>query len=304
MIEPENCVGLPSFRMKWIKRIFLALGMVLVVLAVLAGVASHRAHTLPAWYRAQRSTPAQRQAAVQHVQQVLGDTFSWSADMQAQAVRARTQGWDASAATAKTITLSEDEINSFYDAHDDTATAAVAERVNQFMSGFRITLIDGAIVMSGTPKDSEALVSFVLKPKVDDQAHLDLQLTDVMAGILSVPRAALGGTFDKLQVVLAAHVADEQPKAKVDAYGVVNRAEVTAAYSQILLDCLAEQSSDATLFVPFDAKDLSRALAVRLTDIKAGDGVLTLTLRPLTPPERLALSQKINVAASPTTPTR
>jgi len=47
------------------------------------------------------------------------------------------------------------------------------------------------------------------------------------------------------------------------------------------------------VFVPFDAKDLSRALAVRLADIQAGGGKLSVTLRALSPVERESLTQKI-----------
>jgi len=220
--------------------------------------------------------------------------------MLAKTVRSRTEGWDA-ANTAKTITLSQDEINAWYDIHDNTDTAALVERVNPFLRDLRITFIDGAIVISGKPKDSDTVDSLVLKPHVDEQGNLDLRLTDVLVGTLSVPRVFMGKTFAQLQSDLTAHVAAQQSRAGIDAYGAVNRAAMTAAYAQMLLNCLAGQPSEAIFFVPFDFKDSSKALAVRLAAITADDGKMTFTLRALTPEERLALTQKINHAAAPAT---
>jgi len=278
--------------MKWIKPIFRSAAVVLVVLVVLTCVAIHRIHTMPVWYGAPRCTPQQWQEAGRHAKQVFEQTFSWAADMQAKVVRARTEGWD-SADTSITIVLTEDEINAFYDACDNQATAALAELVNEFVTNLRITFIDGGVVMSGKPKDSRTILSFVFKPKVDDQGHLDLQLTDILAGTLRIPRVAMRKTLGKFHDDLAGHLATEGPRARIDAYGVVNRAEIAAAYSQLLLNCLADQASDAIVFVPFDAKDLSRALAVRLADIQAGGGKLSVTLRALSPVERESLTQKI-----------
>lgn len=282
--------------MRFLRSVLLGLGILLVAAISVAAVGAYMYGRQPTWYRRPHWTAAEQKAVANSADQKFADVFSWAAAIQAQRVR-QLKGTpaqpDENPAATKTVTLTEDEVNSFVDNWHDPRHNGWKDKLSPYFSDGRIVLQKRRLILAGESKDLGAVVSISFQPKIDDQGRLDLELSDIDAGRLPLPQALVQGRLDRLEGLLSNHLVDYQQAARMDRTDAVNGSAVAAQMTKLLLNALNGRPSDAVLFVPFDLRDLKRELAVKLTGMTVEDGSMSLTLEPLSLQEQKALLSRI-----------
>jgi hypothetical protein len=271
---------------RWIRLILLALavGLALVVAAALAGVWMY--HGTPGWYYTQSLTPEQSRAAANRADQKFADLISWVASVQAQNIRRRL-GTSGPAdrvdppTPSKTITLSDDELNAFFQSWDNPDKSHMQAAVAPFFSEGRLIFTDDSIILAGKSADFGTLASAQFDPMIDSDGKLWLRFAGIQAGRLPLPRAVVSGKLDHFSTYLKARLSFYQQSADVDPTLTANGPAVAAGMTRLLLDGLNDGPSEPILFIPFDLGNLHRAMPVKLSEIKISRGQIALTVQPL-----------------------
>jgi uncharacterized protein YpmS len=249
----------------------------------------------PSWYHPHVLSEAEQKETANRADQKLADAISWAASVQAQA-RRRELGKTTTGETPigeKTITLSEDELNSFFQSWQNPDKSELQRRLKRYFSDGRVVLAQNEIILAGEAKGYGTLVSLHLQPSIDETGHLRLQWEGISAGMLPVPKSSVGGSLDKAQAALREQMAFWQRSADVDPTLTANAAAAEAGMSHLLLDALNDRASNPIFFVPFDLGDLQSSLAVRISGIQVEDGSITMTLQPLSAGDRAGVLQWI-----------
>jgi uncharacterized protein YpmS len=281
--------------MRWLRRILLLVAILLCGLIAAAGTGAYLYRTRPSWYHVSALSPTEQQDVQNQAQQKLAEVISWAASVQARQVR-QTLG-TASASDQPiaplNVTVSEDELNSFFDAWDSPDKKHFQERLQRYFSNGQLDLWDGRIILAADSKDLGTLASVQLQPRVDEQGKLQLQWEGVSAGMLPVPQAIVGPQMQRLQDLLRGEMSTWQKSAAIDQTCVANMAAVQMAAGRLLLDSMNGQASQPMVFLPFDLSDPHHTVAVRVGGIDVGNRSMTMTLEPLTGSEAAGMLQQI-----------
>jgi hypothetical protein len=283
-----HCVR--AFVMKWLKRIllFAALMLTLVIVAASVGVYMYRGR--PGWYHVRAMTAIQRKEAVNSADQKFADIFSWAAQVQAQQLRKRHgKGTREAPIGPKSVTITEDEINSFADNWQGSDKSTFQSWFKGYFTDVRLVLDDGAMILAGQSRDLGTLVSVEFDPTVDAQGRLHFDLGGIRAGILPVPRGVLGDRLDRLHFWLVGRLTKNQQWSEVDATMVADTCAVGAVTTQLLLDAMDGNASEPLAFVPFNLSNRQQSLTVRISAISVIQGSMTLTLQPIPVTERASV---------------
>lgn len=192
-------------------------------------------------------------------------------------------------ATSRTITLSEDELNSVLDKHEKE----LIDKYGQYISDPYIALYDGRIVLAITLKDADRPLSVHVEPVLDDKGMLLLKIDHLQLGKITVPRGLWGSYLDKLAEQLTPKVEQSRQGARMDPDGLASSDAVASELNRLLLNSLKGKSYDPVLFLPPDPSHMERGYPVKVTDIKINEKGLTLTLVTLTKPEQDQLLARI-----------
>ncbi len=278
---------------KWLKRLLYLIALVLLAMlgASLFGVYLYRG--TPSWYRARVATTQQTKDAANRADQKLLDLFSWAAGARAQQLR-RIHGTakpDEPSVGARTVTFSDDEINSFISTwHWQSAeTSNLQQRISRYFTDGRVVFEDDAIILAGRSPEFGALASAEFYPSLDAQGNLRLDFAALRAGRLPIPRSAVANHLQRLRELLEQQLWLEQSDAKIDPALTANGPALAAAWLRLLLYALDDRPCQAVLVIPFDMSNLRRGLPVKLTAIKVVEGEITLTLEPLAQEDRQKL---------------
>lgn len=283
---------------KWVKRILLT-SLALVVLLVGLGIGANvLRNRRPDWYPKDLPTPEAIAAASKSVTQKVQGLQGWAASSQAKEGRQAAGNVvpsgdpDGDPEPTKTITFTEAELNAFFSQWGDQYHWG--DKYSQYVKDPVLVLQDDRIIIAGTAKDLDTLVSVHLTPHLDEQGKLRLDVTRVMGGSLPLPRALWGGYVQRLGRAMENREAQERPKAEIKPDGSANIHAVSAAMTELLQHALSGEPAEAVLFFPKDHIHAAKeGLPVRLTTIQVKDKTLTLTIVPLTPAERDALLKHI-----------
>jgi uncharacterized protein YpmS len=277
--------------MKWVRRILLLIAIVLCLVVAAAIVGIHLYRGTPSWYRTRVMSEEEQKATANRADQKMADAISWAASVQAQAVRrlAGTAATHESPVESKTITISEDELNAFFDSWQNSDKLQLQRRLSRYFTDGRVVLVDHEIILAGESKELGTVASVHLAPSIDEAGQLHLQWNGVSAGLLPVPQSAISGQLQKLQETLQDEMSFWRRSADVDKTFSANTTAVETGMTRLLLDALNNRVSNPIAFVPFDLRDLSHALVVRLSAIEVSDGSLTVTLQPLGPDDRQSI---------------
>ena len=279
--------------MRWVRRLLLVVAIVLCAVLAAAVFAYFQYRATPDWYRADTMTEQQRKQAANSADQKLADLFSWSAAVQASAVRQIRGDSSQPAPEPKTVTLTESELNAFATAWQGSDNNPIEQKLTRYFSDGRLVLADGRIIFAATSRDLGAVVSVQLLPTVDEQGQLRLQWQGVSVGDLAIPHALISGRLRGLTDQLQDQMSRYQQSAQIDQTLTANSSAVQAMVTRWLLDALSGQASDPTAFVPFDVGDFQQAQAVRLTSVQVTDGSLTLGLAPLSLQDRSSILSRL-----------
>ena len=277
--------------MKWLKRLLCLAGLLLLAAIAFGLLGLYLYHDTPSWYRKRVVTTQQSQDAANSADQKLLDLFSWAASAHAQQLRrlrGKLQPSDQPIGL-KTITLSEDELNSFLNSWKTPGKNELNARISRYFTDGRVIFQPDAIILAGQSPEIDTLVSAEFDPSIDPQGNLRMPLGSLRAGRLPLPQAALAQPLGRLQYLLRQQLSREQTDASIDPALAANGPALTASWLRLLLSALNDTPADPYLIIPFDMTHLNRGLPVKLTAINAAEGEVTLTMEPLVPGERDAL---------------
>jgi hypothetical protein len=191
--------------------------------------------------------------------------------------------------TSRTITLSQDELNSILDKYEQELNA----KYGQYISDPYIAIHDGRIVLAVTLKDANRPLSVHVEPLLNDKGLFMLRIDHLQLGRITVPRGLWGSYLDKLAEQLSPKVEQTRQGARMEADGMASADAVTSALDRLLLNSLKEKGSDAVLFLPADPSHMERGYPVKVTNIKIEEKQLSLTLVTLTKQEQDQLLARV-----------
>ncbi len=283
--------------MKWIKRLLLVIAIGLLGAILFSAGSWYLLQGEPEWY-VLRQTPEQRAEAARRADQKVLSALSWAADAEAYENRLvnRNPASTAPASSrpsAHTITITQSELNAFFGKW--TESFGWDERYGQYLSQPAITLLEGRLVLAGTVKELNAVVSLHFKPELTEGGQLDIHLARVMGGRLPLPEALWSSQRDRLERKLHAILPQLQHAARIKPNGASNMDAVGAAVVRMALNVLDRAPSDAVLFLPIldHAGGETRSVPVKLTDVQIENDTLIVTVEPMDRQERDTLLHRL-----------
>ena len=281
--------------MKWARRILHLVALMLLSIIAFSLIGLYLYRGTPHWYRPALASAQQIKDAANSADQKLLDLFSWAAGAQAERIRKLRgiSGPDDSEGGPKTITLTDDEVTSFFYSWSGPDKVDLEQRISRYFTDGRVIFTNDGIILAGNSPALGTLVSMEFNAGIDNQGQLNLSLASMRAGLLPIPQSVAAPYFQRLQAVLEDKLAEEQPYVQIDRTMTANAQALAASWLKLLLSSLAARPSDPTLIIPFDLAHLSRGLPVKLTNIKVEDGQITLTVQPLTPDDRQSLFEQL-----------
>jgi hypothetical protein len=258
-----------------------------------------RSRQQPDWYAHLRAfDPAAAAEAARHADQKMQSTWAWVSARQAAEARAR-QG-DARPplspvpAPVFSVTFSEGELNAFFEKWK--GTLGWEQNYGAYISNPVIAISDGRIILAGTVKEIDRVVSFHFRPTLDKQGgRLSVELESVMAGKLPMPQAMFERYRQQLVQRVAAGLPEYQADAKMRPDGSVNDNAEMAAVGQFLLAVLQHKTVEPVLLLEGNREQpgQSRVVPVRMVDLAVKEDAITLAVEMMTAPERQAWLQRL-----------
>lgn len=284
--------------MLWLKRLLIAVAVV-ILLAILATAVGYRQmHGVPDFY-AHRNLNAQQMAtAAETGLNKLINVQNWAAEHRArESARLHVGATNPAAATAPaskpaanttTVEFSEDELNAFFQKW--VSKEGWADKFGKYVADPAIFLQDNRVILAGTVKDMNTLASVYFEPKLDADGNLDLRLVKVLGGNLPLPKAVWAAQRDKLAQAVTDHLPEWKRDAAISPTGTANLDAVSAGLSEALLNVLRDRPSEPVIFLPVIN---AGAVPARLTAVSIADKTLSVTVAPMTPAERQAFLDRL-----------
>jgi hypothetical protein len=281
--------------MKWLKRLLYLVAFVLLAMMTFALVGIYLYRGTPSWYRSRIATTQQIRDAANSADQKLLDLFSWAASAQARQLR-RIHGTSSPGDAPigpKTVTFTEEEVNSFIAAWSTSDKSQLEQRISRYFTYGRVVFDTDAVILAGHSPVFGALASAQFDPAIDAQGNLNVTLDSILAGRLPIPQAALAGQLRSLQFLLHQQLSIQRPAVAIDSALTANASALAASWLHLLLSALNDQPADPVLIIPFNITNLRHGLPVKLTAIRILPGQITLTLTPLVPEDRQTLLDRL-----------
>jgi len=283
--------------MKLLKRLLLAIAVLLVLLIVLSALAYHYARSLPDFYHEFDWDNGQRARLAQSALDKLNQTRNLAAEAHNREARARLAGatLPGTAITAPiTVSFTEQELNAFI-FHNHEMFAGFRGRYERFVSKPGIFLRDGQLILAAEVKDLGYVLSAHFAPSLNADGRLNLKLLKMRGGRLPLPQALLASQIKQVREALGSRLDGWRRQAKMGPSGECNESLVALGMSRLLLAALAGEPAEPVLFMPLEEPLLKSCLPLRITDLRVDgqEAALTLELTPMTPEERQAAFQRI-----------
>lgn len=279
--------------MKWLKRLLLLVVFFAVFCGVIGAAGWWMSRRAPAWYAARHRSPQETAAAAHRAEREVQRTLSWAEDQQAYTDSSRYGAPSTQPTKALTISLTEDELNGFFQKWD--STFGWSRSYSQYLSDPQIVLHEGRLILAANCKEMGTVISIAFAPRLED-GKLQMPVDQVLAGRLPLPRTF----WDRYRVTLTDRMDEPLPRwqagAEILPNGTANADTVAAAMSELLIDILNDHPAPPVLFLPYDISNRHRSLPVKLTHVQIANKTLTLEVQPLTPSERQSLLADIRAA--------
>jgi hypothetical protein len=280
--------------MKWIKRIFVFLLVLVICLAIMLGISYRMIHRVPNWYKPVAMNSAEMEAAAGRAFNKVVAIHNM-ADKAAAQDSAREKGTSTStsrpAVEPITVSFTQDELTAFI----VRWSTLHSEKVDRYVTGPQFILKDGLITFGGELSDLKQFGSISVEPSIDDKSQLHLDISSINIGTFPAPRALVQGKLSKVENMLREWLPEWQKEAKIETAGA-NADAVKAAMTELLLNTLHDKPSQAIFFMPIgDHKNVP----VKLSDVKVTDGSITMTVQPLTAEDRKAALETMRAPYDP-----
>lgn len=290
---PIDSTAVDRRKHKILRRFLLAAGLLVLLLILLgsAGFALFRSE--PEWYRPVALDPEQREQAAQSATNKLALIQNEAAKLRRDERMADRASEPVTVPSVPiTVSFSEDELNAFFDkwAVWNEWKAKYERHITEPV----ILLDDGRIVLAARVRALNTVASLHFAPKVTPDGELSLELVRILGGRLPLPEAVLGNYRDRLTNAIDRRMPQWRRDAQIDSTGTPNTSAVAAAMGDLAARIIAHEPADAVLFLPMlDQQLRPRSVPVRLTDLSIAHRTLTLTVQPMTAPERAELLARI-----------
>jgi hypothetical protein len=255
----------------------------------------------PDWYKPDPSTPEQRESVARKAEDKFISMINWAAT--ARARRIRSAASDAPTTSQAAIAMAHEplqpfqiqftdqELNAFFDKWADFNGRR--EYFEQYVESPRLVIRNNQLIAAGTVKEMNMVVSMEFEPRIDEQGRIQMNLVRVLGGILPMPDALWANPRDKIERFLQSKLPEYQRAASISNDGTANSSAASAGMNKLLLAVLHGETADPVLFVPYDYKNLSRTLPVKITAVSIQNNTLTVTAEQMTAQERTALVNKL-----------
>jgi hypothetical protein len=281
--------------MKLLKRLIVVLAVLLgaALVALAVGIFLFRAE--PTWYHPVALPAEEREAAAQRATNKL-------AMIQNQAARARAAERMANSTTggetmttgtlpsdsAITVTFTDVELNAFFDKWIAWNNWKAA--YDPYIADPVLVLDDARLIVAARVKELDTVASLHVRPRVDEQGRLRLEVERVLGGKLPLPESVLGDYRARLSRSIAQRLPRWRAMSALDRTGAPNSPLILATMSGLLVNVLDERPADPVLFLPLVGQ---RAVPVKLTHVRIEDHAMTLTVEPLDAQDRAALLEHV-----------
>jgi uncharacterized protein YpmS len=290
-------------------KLFIALLAMLVLLAAGLWVASYAMlRRTPDWYQPDTRSEAQRNKAAKAIEDLLAALSNWGGRRHAAVFRANLPDApinDPSTQQARAmlgskpdevfqITFTDDQLNAFFNkwanTHDRRAW------FDQYVEDPRLVLRENQLILVGKVKDQGVVVSLIFQPKLDEQGRINLNLTNVLGGVLPMPDALWANQRAAIEESLRRKLPLYQAGAEITPDGVANGDAGSAAMNQLISATLKYKSANSVIFVPLN-QNLSQSLPVKITSVAIHDHTLQMTAEQMSEEERGAFLKELKANA-------
>ena len=264
--------------MKWMKRILIAVLVLLFFGTAFLGTTYWLAKRKPAWYKPPALSSRELEAAANRA---LSKMIALQNVANRSAAVDSSRQWRQSTGASTlpvdpplTITFTQDELTAFVTQWSQLNS----NRVDKYITGPQFVLEEGQIIFAGHLTDLDQLGVLRLQPRIDESGQLHLEIAGVSAGSLPVPESMVLKRLAPSEALLRKWLPAWQQSAKIAADGANKDAE-KAAMTKLLLNTLHHQPSPAVVYLPIESH---KTVPMKLTHVAVGAGTLTLTVIPLT----------------------
>jgi hypothetical protein len=275
---------------KYLKRVLLALAILLAMAMILLGLAWDRIHTRPTFYQPYTWTEKQRETVNQQVVDKLVLIHNLAENAAAQARKAQLhKPVDPNALQPLSLSFTEQELNAFIQ-HNAEMQGLRRQFENQIAEP-AIFFWDGQVILSAEVKKYGFIASAWLKPSLDTNGKLHVDLVRTMAGRLVIPNLIVQSQLDHVRSMITPELPACQREAKMDPTGRANPSAVLTSLLKSALNIVDQQPTDAAIFIPLG--DDGKAVPLKLTQLAVEGETLKLTVRPMSEGERGELMSEL-----------
>jgi hypothetical protein len=279
-------------------KIYVTLIVLLAVLAAgLWGTSYAMLRRTPEWYQPDTSTPDQRNKAAKAFEDLLASLNNWSGRRHAATVHRKptvNPADDPSTQQARAmlgskpdevfqISFTDDQLNAFFNKWANTKDRRAW--FEQYVEDPRLVLRENQLILVGKVKDQGVIVSLIFEPRLDEKGRINLNLVNLLGGVLPVPDALWANQRSAIEASLARKLPMFQAGAEITPDGVANGDAGSAAMNKLISATLQYKSSDSVIFVPLNAS-LSQSLPVKITSVVIHDHTVQMTAEQMTEEER------------------
>jgi uncharacterized protein YpmS len=277
---------------KWIKRIMLAVALMLSVTALMLAGGFALIRRTPDFYHRSLLSPAQRAAAASRAETKLTAMENMVVDSHGSEIRAINRATTVPQAGARTFTFTEDELNSLFNKWSDLHDWR--EVYQRFIDDPVIILQPGKIILAGKLrfKDLDTVVSVHFQPRITPDGKLDVNMVSILGGRLPLPQQLMEPMRDHMDRYLADRLPNWRAKANIEANGATNEDAMKVALGKLALEAANHEPGEPVVFFPL-MSDRLISVPVKLVGIAIDKNALTLTVVPMNAGERGELLGRI-----------
>lgn len=270
--------------MKWVKRLLKVALVVLLAAVALGAYSMWKSRKNPEWYKPLAMSEQQIEILAHRAEAQLQRLNNMASRAHSNESAARQGATAPVKVPPEILRFSEDELNAlFIKWFGSSLSEADQEKMGKYFTDLQVHFQDGQIIVAGVVKEVGRVISIHLRPSIDVRGRLLMEITAVYTGQLPIPEAALSSQIARLDVLIEQYLPAWQRTAAMDGDHGSNDATVKAAMSELALDSLHHRPGSSIFFLKTADKHID---PVKLTQVKVGDGFISLAVEPLTSEER------------------
>lgn len=274
--------------MKWAKRLALILGVVLILLLLAIGAGRQMLRGTPDWYQPRAISEVDREQAAQRLTNKLVDLQNRAAQARRDELVLQRDSSPPVEPPLLDVSFSEEEINAFFQKwaalHDWKAI------YGRHLSDPMIVLQNHRIILAGKLSEHQTIISLHFQPSITPAGELELKLARVSGGRLPLPTGLIENHLVRLRRRIENALPQWKRDARIDPDGSANRPAIYATLGDLVIRVTQQQPAEPVLFLPLLDKG---TMPVKVTSVNVSNRRIDLTVRPMSPGERIHLLDRL-----------